>query len=113
MGMYQGGETFSKTVCGRFDSCRSCIVYFYAYTNVTNAAAEGYLLRGRADNSDRPKHHWLHFYDYKEVMFMKENKQQDKSPNKKEHLSEKDIKELMGMNKQTYKRNRHGAVTNK
>ncbi|WP_259339604.1 hypothetical protein [Mesobacillus zeae] len=44
---------------------------------------------------------------------MKENKQQDKSPNKKEHLSEKDIKELMGMNKQTYKRNRHGAVTNK
>jgi hypothetical protein len=48
-------------------------------------------------------------------MTMKEKKQQDKSPKnkKKEHLSERDIKELMGVNQPTYKRNRHGAVSNK
>lgn len=42
---------------------------------------------------------------------MKE-KQQEKSP-KKEQLSKKDIEELMGMNKPTYKRGKGGAIRNK
>jgi hypothetical protein len=43
---------------------------------------------------------------------MKEKKQQEQSPKKKEQLSEKEIKELMGMNMQTYTR-RNGALRNK
>lgn len=43
---------------------------------------------------------------------MKENKQQVKSPKKKEKLSTKDIKELMGMNMDRYER-RKGALRRK
>jgi hypothetical protein len=44
---------------------------------------------------------------------MKENKQQQsKSPKKKEQLSTKELKELMGMNQPTYKRV-HGAMRRK
>jgi hypothetical protein len=45
-------------------------------------------------------------------MSMRENKQQVQSPKKKEKLSTKDIKRLMGMDRQTYKRS-HGAIKNK
>lgn len=46
-------------------------------------------------------------------MFMKKDKQQQvKSPKKKEQLSTKEIKHLMGMDKQTYKR-KNGAITNR
>jgi hypothetical protein len=44
-------------------------------------------------------------------MHMKENKKE--SPKKKEQLSEKDIKELMGTNRPTYKRGKGGAIRNK
>jgi hypothetical protein len=43
---------------------------------------------------------------------MKE-KQQEKSPKKKEQLSVKDIKELMNINMPTYKRGKGGAIRNK
>jgi hypothetical protein len=45
-------------------------------------------------------------------MLMKEKKQPEKSPKKKEQLSEKDIKELMGMNRDIYTRH-NGAIRRK
>jgi hypothetical protein len=42
----------------------------------------------------------------------KDRQQQKKSPKKKEQLSTRELKELMGMNKPTYKR-KHGAITNR
>jgi predicted metallo-beta-lactamase superfamily hydrolase len=56
------------------------------------------------------------YYD-KKVMLMKEKKQQqNKSPKKRkkkqEHLSTKDIQELMGMNRDVYTR-RNGAIRRK
>jgi hypothetical protein len=42
----------------------------------------------------------------------KDKQQQEKSPMKKEQLSTRELKELMGMNKSTYKRV-HGAVRRK
>lgn len=42
----------------------------------------------------------------------KDKQQQENSPKKKEQLTEKDIKHLMGMDKQTYTR-RNGAIRNK
>jgi len=42
---------------------------------------------------------------------MSKDKKQEKSP-KKEQLSTKEIKRLMGMDKQTYRR-KHGAITNR
>jgi hypothetical protein len=46
-------------------------------------------------------------------MLMKEkNLQQEKSPKKKEQLSTREIKHLMGMDRQTYTR-RNGAIRNK
>lgn len=37
----------------------------------------------------------------------------EKSPKKQEKLSKKDIEELMGLNKPTYKRGKGGAIRNK
>jgi hypothetical protein len=42
----------------------------------------------------------------------KDKQQQEKSPKKQEKLTEKEIKQLMSMDKQTYKR-KHGAITNR
>lgn len=42
----------------------------------------------------------------------KDKQQQEKSPKKKEQLSTRDIKHLMGMDKQVYTR-KNGAIRNK
>jgi hypothetical protein len=93
----------------------------YCYTNVIDVHCRGVVLRGRADNSDKPKHHRLYFYVYKEVMAVrlderlskKQKEQLDRirSP-KKEQFSESEIKHLMGMDKQIYTR-KNGAIRNK
>jgi hypothetical protein len=46
------------------------------------------------------------------MLMVEKKKQQDKSPKKKEQLSKKDVEELMGMNRPTYKRH-NGALKQK
>jgi hypothetical protein len=59
--------------------------------------------------------HYRYFYAKNGVLVMETKRQQEKSPQikpVKERLSEKEIKELMGMNMPTYKRV-HGAIRSK